>query len=38
MSKDDAFYDLFGWNGLRGWDSTIKDWVKQVYGVKLSNE
>jgi hypothetical protein len=38
MSKDDVFYDLFGWNGLRGWDSTIKEWVEQVYGVKLVDE
>ncbi|MEX0082982.1 hypothetical protein AB2T90_11150 [Clostridium butyricum] len=38
MSKDEVFTNLFGWNGLRGWDSTIKDWVEQVYGIKLSDE
>lgn len=38
MNKDIVFENLLGWNGLRGWDSTIKDWVEQVYGIKLSDE
>jgi hypothetical protein len=27
MSKDEVFADLFGWNGLRGWDYIIKNWI-----------
>lgn len=38
MNKDIVFENLLGWNGLRGWDLTIKDWVEQVYGIKLSDE
>lgn len=38
MSKEKVFSDLFGWNGLRGWDYTIKNWIKEVYGIKLDDE
>jgi hypothetical protein len=38
MSKDKVFSDLFGWNGLGSWDYTIKNWIKEVYGVELDSE
>jgi hypothetical protein len=35
MSKDEVFENLLGWNGLIGWDYTIKEWIKQIYNVEL---
>jgi len=37
-NKDDVLADLFMWNGLRGWDYTVKGWIEEVYGIKLSDE
>jgi hypothetical protein len=38
MSNDKVFADLFGWNGLGSWDYTIKNWLKEVYGIELDSE
>jgi hypothetical protein len=38
MNKEKIFEALFGWNGLRGWDYTIKNWIKEVYGIELDSE
>lgn len=38
MSKDEVFTNLFGWNGFKDWEHVVKDWVEQVYGIKLSDE
>ena len=38
MSKDTVLKNLFCWNGLNGWDATFKQWVEQIYGIKLEEE
>lgn len=35
--SNDIFSDLFGWNGLRGWEHTVFNWVKEVYDIDLTN-
>lgn len=35
MPKDVIFSMVCNWNGLLGYDSTIKTWIKDIYGVEL---
>lgn len=36
MEPDRVFYEILNWNGLLGgWDFTISEWVKDIYGVDL---
>lgn len=35
MPKDVIFSMVCNWNGLLGYDSTIKTWIKDIYGVDL---
>lgn len=35
MSKDEIFDRLLTWNGLIGYEGTIREWVNDVYGVEL---
>lgn len=36
MSEDQIFSHVVNWNGLLGYyDSTIKNWVKDIYNVNL---
>lgn len=35
MNKNEVFENLLRWNGIIGWEGTIKEWVNVVYDVKL---
>lgn len=35
MPKDVIFSMVCNWNGLLGYDSTIKTWIKDIYGIQL---
>ncbi|WP_345806708.1 hypothetical protein [Bacillus pumilus] len=36
MSKSEVLRDVLAWNGfIGGWDFTIKDWIKSIYGIDL---
>ncbi len=35
-SRSDAFAEVCTWNGLGYYDLTIKEWIKDIYGVELS--
>lgn len=36
MEPDRVFYEVLNWNGLLGgWDFTIAEWVRDIYGVDL---
>lgn len=38
MTNSEVFRDVLAWNGfLGGWDYTIKDWVKSIYGIDLDD-
>lgn len=34
-SEDQIFADLLAWNGLLGWDDTIKRWIEEIYKIEL---
>jgi len=34
-SPDTAFEEVCNWEGLINWSSTIKGWIKDIYGVEL---
>jgi hypothetical protein len=34
-SKSEAFSEVLNWDGLIGWDYSIKEYVKDIYGVDL---
>lgn len=36
-TKDEAFKEVLAWQGFKGWDSQIKDWVKDIYEVILED-
>lgn len=36
MNKNDVFNNLLNWNGLIGWDKTIKEWITFIYGIELN--
>ena len=39
MDKSDVLHEVMEWNGLLGgWDYTIKDWIKSIYGIDLDNK
>ena len=36
MSKNEVFDNVVKWNGLLGgYSETIKDWIKEIYGIDL---
>lgn len=35
LSPNEAFYEVCQWDGLLGYDSTIKNWIKDIYKVDL---
>lgn len=38
MTNSEVFRDVLAWNGLLGgWDYTIKDWIKSIYGIDLDD-
>ena len=38
MSKQEVFSRVCDWEGLINYDSTIKSWIKQIYGIDLNKE
>lgn len=38
MSKNEIFNHVLSWNGLLGYDDTIKNWVLDIYDVDLDEE
>ena len=38
MSKQEVFSRVCDWEGLIDYDSTIKSWIKQIYGIDLNKE
>lgn len=39
LSPSHVFSEILEWNGLLGgWDYTIKDWIKDIYGIDLDSE
>lgn len=38
MSKQEIFSRVCDWEGLIDYDSTIKSWIKQIYGIDLNKE
>ena len=39
MSPSNAFSEVLKWNGLLGgWDSQIKCWIQDIYGIDLDEE
>ena len=38
MSKQEVFSRVCDWKGLIDYDSTIKSWIKQIYGIDLNKE
>ncbi len=37
LSPDDAFRNVLEWEGIIGFDYSIRNWVKEIYGVKIGN-
>lgn len=37
MSKSAVLKDVCNWNGLLGYDETIKRWIYSIYGIDLDN-
>ncbi|KYD05405.1 hypothetical protein [Bacillus atrophaeus] len=38
MTNSEVFREVLAWNGfLGGWDRTIKDWIKSIYGINLDD-
>ena len=38
LSKDEVFHEVLSWEGLGGsWDSTIKGWIMDIYGIDLDH-
>lgn len=35
MSKNEVLNEVLTWNGLIGYDCTIKNWIENIYGVEL---
>ena len=35
MSRDDAFSEVLEWDGLIRYDTRIKSWIRDIYGVDL---
>ena len=38
MSKQEVFSRVCYWEGLIDYDTTIKSWIKQIYGIDLNKE
>lgn len=36
MSKDNVFSAVLEWEGIIGYAWTIKDWIKDIYGIELN--
>ena len=32
-----AFREVLCWEGLIGWDETIKHWIEDIYGIDIDN-
>lgn len=36
-SPNKAFKEMLEWEGIIGWDNTIKSWIRDIYGVDLND-
>lgn len=34
-SPNEAFAEILNWNGLLGYDETIKNWLRDIYGIDV---
>lgn len=37
MSHDEVFQHCLYWEGIIGYENTIKGWIKDIYGVELGD-
>lgn len=37
MSRDEVFQHCLYWEGIIGYENTIKSWIKDIYGVELGD-
>jgi hypothetical protein len=38
MTSKDVFKEVVAWNGLLGgYDTTIKEWIKSIYGIDIDD-
>ena len=35
MQPSEVFAEVCNWNGLVNYDTTIKDWIKDIYGIEI---
>lgn len=37
LSPSEAFAEVCAWEGLRGWDETVKGWIESIYGFDIDD-
>jgi hypothetical protein len=37
-SSSRAFKELLEWEGIIGWDNTIKSWIRDIYNIDLNSK
>lgn len=37
MSREEVFNEICNWNGLYGWGSIVKGWIRDIYGIDVDD-